>query len=452
MIDRKIIALKNREIVLAAGKSYKEKINARKTQEKHMIIEKMKKPELMKEQTPIRKGKERSPKKESNEISELTEAEPTEVEIVEKENDLGFRKGIKPKSMKTRYQERKEGVELNKSELRGNTAYNFLAHNVNAGKWWNDPQIRNEDWVTSGKRLTDYILTNEQRTMQQLEERRTKNPAKAMNTIRRVMMQINQTNRNDKTDIEYLITQYKGYLSIEALKLEAPIGGLKTLRESMKTIEESFVRSDEYLLIKAEILVKAKEWKEATMAINGMSKNGELMKEKWMDRISILQGLINENDQKERRNRLVSYSNVISKNHFENDEDINKATRLMWNRKYQEAIDAAYRIWTKNMIISKSELIFAKTKVLQIMIECMLNITLSDTTEAEDWLDIVKKLDYNGIMTVILDLKMMIRKGAEKEFIGKQFNDTLRRIGIIEDSIERNDWYSQMQDLKDYYR
>jgi hypothetical protein len=49
-------------------------------------------------------------------------------------------------------------------------------------------------------------------------------------------------------------------------------------------------------------------------------------------------------------------------------------------------------------------------------------------------------------------LKMMIRKGKEKEFLCRQFNDTLRRIAIIEDSIERNDWYTQMEDLKIYYK
>jgi hypothetical protein len=188
------------------------------------------------------------------------------------------------------------------------------------------------------------------------------------------------------------------------------------------------------------------------MAFNGMNKNGEIVQENWMERISIVQGMINENKQKERRNRLISYSNIISKNLFENDEEINEATKLMWNRDYQEAIDAAYKIWTKIMTITEPELIFAKTKVLQIMIECTLNITLSDTNDAEGWLDTLKKLDNNDIMTAILDLKMMIRKGEEKEFICTQFKDTLKRIGIIEDSIERNDWNSQMNDLKEYYR
>jgi hypothetical protein len=81
------------------------------------------------------------------------------------------------------------------------------------------------------------------------------------------------------------------------------------------------------------------------------------------------------------------------------------------------------------MTITLPELIFAKTKVLQIMIESTLNITMSDTTYAEEWLDILKKLDYNGMMTAILDLKMMIRKGEEKEHFCKQFKDTLKRIG-----------------------
>jgi hypothetical protein len=149
---------------------------------------------------------------------------------------------------------------------------------------------------------------------------------------------------------------------------------------------------------------------------------------------------------------LISYSNAVSKNLFENDEEINNATKLIWNREYQEAIDAACKVWTRIMTITLPELIFAKTKVLQIMIESTLNITMSDTKYAEEWLGILKKLDYNGIMTAILDLKMMIRKGEEKEYICKQFNDTLKRIGIIEDSIERNDWYIQMEDLKIYYK
>jgi hypothetical protein len=51
----------------------------------------------------------------------------------------------------------------------------------------------------------------------------------------------------------------------------------------------------------------------------------------------------------------------------------------MWNREYQEAIDAACKVWAKIMTITLPELIFAKTKAQQIMIESTLNITMSDT-------------------------------------------------------------------------
>jgi Asp-tRNA(Asn)/Glu-tRNA(Gln) amidotransferase C subunit len=111
----------------------------------------------------------------------------------------------------------------------------------------------------------------------------------------------------------------------------------------------------------------------------------------------------------------------------------------MWNRDYEEAINEACKVWTAIMSITNPELIFAKTKVLQIMIECTLNVVMSNTSDAEGWLDTLKSLDYNGIMTAILDIKTMIRKDVEKEFISKQFIETVKRIGIIEDSIERND-------------
>jgi hypothetical protein len=225
-----------------------------------------------------------------------------------------------------------------------------------------------------------------------------------MSTIRRIMMQSNQSSRENYTDRGYLIIEFKCYLGLEALKLEAPMRSLKTLKEIMKTIEETFVRSDEYLLVKTEILIKTNEWREATMAFNRMNKSGEMMQESWMERITIVQGLINEHEQKERRNRLISYSNCISKNLFENDEEINKATKLMWNRDYQEAIDEACKIWTKIMVIFKPELIFAKTKVLQIMIKCTLNITLSDTSEAEEWLDSLKKQEGEVAASQILFL------------------------------------------------
>jgi hypothetical protein len=77
---------------------------------------------------------------------------------------------------------------------------------------------------------------------------------------------MNQETRGRHTENEKVITEYKGRLSIEALKLETPIGNMKTIREIMKTIEGTYIKSNEYLLLKAEILIRTKEWKEASMA------------------------------------------------------------------------------------------------------------------------------------------------------------------------------------------
>jgi hypothetical protein len=162
------------------------------------------------------------------------EREPSAIEIVQKDKDRGFRIGNKPKGIWTRYQERKEGEEFNWLELKGNAASNFIAHNINVGKWWNDPQIKKEDWKTTGKKLTDYILSNEQSTKEQIEKRKIKDPARVMSTIKRVLMQINQETRDKHTENEHLITRFKGYLSIEALKLEAPIGSMKHLKRLWK--------------------------------------------------------------------------------------------------------------------------------------------------------------------------------------------------------------------------
>jgi hypothetical protein len=44
----------------------------------------------------------------------------------------------------------------------------------------------------------------------------------------------------------------------------------------MKTIEGTFVKSNEYLILKAEILIRTKEWKEAALALNGIGKHEEI--------------------------------------------------------------------------------------------------------------------------------------------------------------------------------
>jgi hypothetical protein len=104
------------------------------------------------------------------------------------------------------------------------------------------------------------------------------------------------------------------------------------------------------------------------------------------------------------------------------------------------------------MIIDKPELIFAKVKVLQIMIESTMNQVLSNTKDAEVWFETLNRLDNNGITTAILNIKMMIRLKEDKEEICKQIIDTLKRIEIIQDSKERNDWYTQIEELKEYFR
>jgi hypothetical protein len=207
---------------------------------------------------------------------------------------------------------------------------------------------------------------------------------------------------------------------------------MKIIRLIMKSIESTYINSNEYLILKAEILVRTREWKEAAVAINGTGRNTEVMKEEWTDRIAIVKGEINENDKKERRNRLISYANDLSRNLFENDEDINNATKLMWNRDYQEAIDAACKIWTTIMANNKPEMIFPKVKVLQIMIESTLNITMSNLEYAKGWLETLKSIDFNGIMTAILDLKMKMRKEVDENEITTQNNEKLKRIEIID--------------------
>jgi hypothetical protein len=266
------------------------------------------------------------------------------------------------------------------------------------------------------------------------------------------MMQIKQQNRNTEIEFEKEISQYQCHLGMFALEICRPFKNYKVLREMMETIEETYEESDEYLLMKAEILIEANEWKDVTMLHKRLETRREILPEQWIERMNAIGEEIRQRENMIRKNKLISYSNQISRNLFEKDEDINRATQLMWNRDYEEAINETCKVWTVIMIIEKPEVIFAKIKVLQIMIESILSIVLSDTKDAEGWLEILNKLDNNGIMTSILSIKMMIRKHAEKEDIRNQFIDTIKRIGIIDDARERNDWYSQKEELKLYFK
>jgi hypothetical protein len=102
LLNWKIPKLSRREKIIKAQNRYKEKKKERRLQEERMHIE---------TKTP-RKRQVIKPPAMGKEFKSL------EVEIIEKENDLGFKKGNKPKVMKTRYQERKENAQWN--QLEGN--------------------------------------------------------------------------------------------------------------------------------------------------------------------------------------------------------------------------------------------------------------------------------------------------------------------------------------------
>jgi DNA-binding transcriptional regulator WhiA len=74
-----------------------------------------------------------------------------------------------------------------------------------------------------------------------------------MGVIKRTLMQMHQRSRSRDSELEPKIVEFKGWLCIEALKLEAPMGNMKTIRQIIRSIEKTYVRSDEYLIIKAEI-------------------------------------------------------------------------------------------------------------------------------------------------------------------------------------------------------
>jgi hypothetical protein len=141
--------------------------------------------------------------------------------------------------------------------------------------------------------------------------------------------------RNTNTSEEGSLIDYKGWLCLEALKIEAPIGNMKTIKMTMKSIESTYIKSIEYLILKAEILVRTREWREAAMAINGTGASTEVMKEDWVKRIAAVNEKIKEIENLGRRNILISNSNEVSKNLFQEDEEINKATVMMWKREYE---------------------------------------------------------------------------------------------------------------------
>jgi hypothetical protein len=129
------------------------------------------------------------------------------------------------------------------------------------------------------KRFGSDILNNSQETFRIIQETREDNSAKAMKLIQRVLMQMHQRSRDTSTKGEKDLIEYKGCLCLEALKIEAPMENLKTIKQIMKSIESTYISSNEYLILKAEILVRTREWREEALAINGTGTNKEVMKE-----------------------------------------------------------------------------------------------------------------------------------------------------------------------------
>jgi hypothetical protein len=99
----------------------------------------------------------------------------------------------------------------------------------------------------------------------------------------------------------------------------------KMLREIIGTVENTYMESEEYLLLKAEILFDANDWKEATLVYNLLEKKKGKLPNELNERIQILHEKIKDRENMNRKNRLISYSNQISKNLFEKDEEIKRA-------------------------------------------------------------------------------------------------------------------------------
>jgi hypothetical protein len=110
----------------------------------------------------------------------------------------------------------------------------------------------------SASRLTKYILdTREKAIIQIMKYKKQAIMKRAMEVIRRVMMQIDHCNR--ETDKDEQILGYQCYLATQALEINKPVGDLKMLKEIMGTIEKTYMESEEYLFLKAEILLGAND-------------------------------------------------------------------------------------------------------------------------------------------------------------------------------------------------
>jgi hypothetical protein len=86
------------------------------------------------------------------------------------------------------------------------------------------------------------------------------------------------------------------------------------------------------------------------------------------------------------------------------------------------------------------------------MIEIKLDIVMLNTADDERWLDTLKSIDSNGLMTAILNLKKRIRILDYDEDLQKDLKQLLGRINKLKDSEERKEWYEQIREIKEYYK
>jgi hypothetical protein len=83
-------------------------------------------------------------------------------------------------------------------------------------------------------------------------------------------------------------------------------GDSKLLKEIMETIEGTYKESEEYLLLKAEILLDANKWSQVTYIHNILKKKRDQLPRERNERIQMIQEKIMERKNKTRRNRLIS--------------------------------------------------------------------------------------------------------------------------------------------------
>jgi hypothetical protein len=76
-----------------------------------------------------------------------------------------------------------------------------------------------------------------------------------------------------------------------------------------------------------------------------LNEKEKLIPETLKERTERIWGEMNERELIMKRVTLMSYNNMISKNLFEKDEEFNKTAKLMWDKNFEESINAPRKIW-----------------------------------------------------------------------------------------------------------